>query len=162
VRITRHSQADRQCWIFGIVRKKVTNAPCYQGGGGQACFRQDHSKFVSAMPRGGVYRPAAVSQNLPQSAKRPISHQMPMSIVDLFQPIKVQQYKREVPFGTFGSSNLRVQYLEEVAMVAQTGQRIARCLMTEFLLYRPLLSDIDGDDFVASKVSLLVIETATA
>jgi hypothetical protein len=55
-----------------------------------------------------------------------------------------------------------VQYLEKAAMIRQTRQRIAGCLMWELILKRALLRDINSNDFMSGKVSLFVIHPAAA
>jgi hypothetical protein len=76
LRITGNSHAHQKHWFFGLSLEKFANPPSYQCGGGYACLRQDHRKFVPAVPRCGVYGPAAVSQDLPQPAERPVTRLM--------------------------------------------------------------------------------------
>jgi hypothetical protein len=80
----------------------------------------------------------------------------------LFQSIRVQQYKGEIPAGSFGSADLCMQYLEKSAMIGRAGQRIARCLVAQLILKCPLLCHVNGDGFNTSKVSQIVLDTTTA
>ena len=94
----------------------------YHCRGSYAGLRQDQRKLVPALPRCGVYLPAAVCQDVRQPAERPVSRQMTVSVVDLFQSIEVQQYQREFPLGALGSADLCVQLFEKTAMIGQAGQ----------------------------------------
>src|ERR1700674_141309 len=119
LRVTGNSDADGEGWLFGIVQKKIANPLRHQRGGSYACLWQDQGKLVPALPRCGIYGPATVRQDLRQPAKRPVSRQMPKSIVDLFQSIQVQQKKREFSLGALGSADLGLQHIEKTAMIGQ-------------------------------------------
>ena len=73
LRITGNSHANGKRWFFGVFRKEIANSSCYQCRGGYAGLRQNQSKLVSALPRCGVYAPAAICQYVPQPADRPVS-----------------------------------------------------------------------------------------
>jgi len=106
LRKTGNSYAHRKHWLLGLSLEKFANPPSYQCGCGYACLRQDHGKFVPTVPCCGVYGPAAVSQDLPQPAERSVTRLVRILVVDLFQSIEVQQYKREFPAGALGSAEL--------------------------------------------------------
>src|SRR6185312_3345683 len=83
-------------------------------------------------------------------------------IVDLFQSVEIQQQKREFTSAASGPADLRVQCLKEAAMISQTGEKIARGLVAKLVLDRSLFCNVNGNDFVAGKVLMVVIEaTAT-
>ena len=71
--ITDNSSADGNPWLFFIFHNQTANPVSYQFRGGYAGLRQDQSKLVPALPRCGVYRPAAVCQDVRQPAERPVS-----------------------------------------------------------------------------------------
>ena len=71
--ITDNPYANGKPWLFRIFRSKIANPVCYQCRGGYAGLRQNQSKLVSALPRCGVYGPAATCQDVRQPAERPVS-----------------------------------------------------------------------------------------
>ena len=81
-RATGNPNADGKERFFSIIGKKLANASCDQRGGGSARLGKHQSKLIPTLPRRSVHGSAAVSQDLRQPAKRPVTHQMPKSIVD--------------------------------------------------------------------------------
>ena len=47
-------------------------------------------------------------------------------------------------------------------MIGQAGQRIARRLVAQLILERALPGDINGDDLMARKISMVVMDAAAA
>ena len=100
-------------------------------------------------------------ENLAEPAKRPIARLMRKPVVDLLQSVEVKQSERELAAASLGSANFCVEHLEETAVIRQAGERIARRLMAQLVFQRPLLGDVDRDDFMAGKVPV-VVESAVA
>jgi hypothetical protein len=96
---------------------KFANSLRYQGGGGYASLWQDHGKLVTTVARRGIDGPAAVPQDLSESAEGAVSDQMTELIVDLFQFVEIQQQQREFAAGPLGPADPRMQGLGEAAMI---------------------------------------------
>src|SRR5208283_1606868 len=90
-RIAGNSQTYRKRRRLAVGVKEFTNSPCYQCGRAYAGLRQDYGKLVTTVACRGIDGPAAVSQDLSQSAEGPVSHQMTKLIVDLLQSVEIQQ-----------------------------------------------------------------------
>jgi hypothetical protein len=105
---------------------------------------------------------AAISQDLPEPAECPVTCEMAKSIVNLLQPIEVEKYNGKFPAGSAGSADLGLQHFEQAAVIGQTGQRIAQRLMPQLVFKPSLLGNVNGDDFVASKVSVVVVDASAA
>src|SRR5579859_7070088 len=156
LRETSYPDAHGKRGFLGIFRKKITNSPCHQRGGHPVCLGQDQRKLVPAVSRRRVYGSAAVFQYLPQAAEGSVTRQMAKVIVDFFQFIQIQQEKREITPGAFGTAYLGLQDFEQPPMVGQPGQGIAVCLVAEMIFQSSLLGDVDSNDFVTREITVFV------
>jgi len=158
--VTGNAKADREHGLSGFTLEEFANAARDQSGSGDAGLREDKSKFVAAMARGGVYGAGTVFESLAKTAERAVAGLMAKTIVDPFQAIEIEQDERKITPRTLGAANFRMQDFKEAAIVGETGQRIAGSLMAELVFEGALFCDVNDDDFEAGKIPLIVEDTA--
>src|ERR1700676_182915 len=134
-----HSHTHRQRWLFHILRKQLADSLAYQFRVGRAGFRQHQRKLIPALPGSRVNGSAATPQCVRQTAKRTVSNQVTVLVVDPLKLVHVQQHQCELSPRPLRSAYLCVQHLEEAPVIRQSRQRIAVRLPTESLLERLLL-----------------------
>src|SRR6266566_2190099 len=111
--------------------------------------------LVSAEARRSIDGPAAGAQNIGQPAKRLASYHMSVAVVDSFQIIQVEEQQGKLPARALAALDFQIEHIYEVAIVGQTGQRIAGCLPTEVILQLALSGDVFGNDLVGFQLAPL-------
>ena len=86
---------------------------------------QHQSEFFSAITRRGIDGARMVAQHFAQPHDRAASRQMPILIVDGFQPIHIQQNHAERTLRPPRTVQLRFHPADQPPVIRQAGQRIA-------------------------------------
>src|SRR5216684_9330987 len=87
---------------------------------------------------------------------------MSVTVVDSFQVVHVKKQQSKLPARAVAPLDFRIKHIYEVAIVGQTGQRIAGGLPAEVILQLSLPGDVFGDDFVGFQLALLVEHFSSA
>src|SRR5712692_3491363 len=69
---------------------------------------------------------------------------MAMAVVDFLQSVEVEQKKRKTPSRASRTLRLRVEHVEQAAVVGQTRERVTGHQMPDLLFHPFALSDVEG------------------
>ena len=83
--------------MLNIVSEPLSDSPRQVARVPDLRLRHDDSELISAVPRRGVVQPAFLLENACQAAQGAAAHQMTMRVIDLFQPIYVDQKQGDWP-----------------------------------------------------------------
>src|SRR5712692_1005009 len=87
---------------------------------------------------------------------------MSVAVVDSFLSVHVKKQQGKLPASAAATLDFRIKHIYEVAIISQTGQRIAGGLPAEVILQLALPGDVFGDDFVGFQLALLVEDVSSA
>ena len=96
------------CWASGVLR-----------------FRQNESKLVATIARGGVDGAAMDAQDRRESAESAAANQMAEAVVDFLQAVEIEQQDSEGPAGAVGALGFVLEDIEEPAVIGKAGERVA-------------------------------------
>src|SRR5437667_896619 len=114
-----------EAWQFAVEGQALANAVGNEPGRVEFSFREDDGKFVAAIARCDVNFAAIDAENVAQAAQSPAAYEMSMRVVDLLQPVQIEQEEREGPSRAVGSLDLSVERFEKAAIITQAREGIA-------------------------------------
>ena len=104
--INGNADARRQLWFFLVFGHHFADAAGDQIRFRFLRFRKHQRELIAAVSCRRIDRPTMDPQNIRQAAQCPAAYQVPVRIVDLLQPIEVQQQHRERPSIAVGALGL--------------------------------------------------------
>src|SRR5260370_38020845 len=90
------------------------------------------------------------------------SSQMRVAGVDLLQSNQIKSQQGKLPPSALGTLDFHIQHFREMAVVDQSCQRVASCLLTQMILQLALFGDVLSDDLVGVQLALLTHDFLSA
>src|SRR5262249_8694036 len=138
-RILCDADTDRELWQFRVFGKAMRNSIGNEARILQRRFWQDEGEFVATVSRRHIDFPAVDAQHVRHTAQSAAANDVPVGVVDLLQTIEIEQEDGKRTASPVMALDLRIEAVEEMTVVGETGERITdrqeSCLL---LLTMPL------------------------
>ena len=93
---------------FRLLGEIAANALGYAQSGVFSGLRQNHGEFVAAIAGGRIDRARSDAQSFGEPAERAAAHQMAVVVVNIFEPIQIEQDDGKLPSGSRRSFRLQL------------------------------------------------------
>jgi len=123
--IDGNADARRKRRLLLVLRHDGVNALHDALGFFLFCFRQHKSKFIAAVPRGGINGAAIDAKCVGNAANCAATDEVAVAIVNFFQAVEIEQEKREGAAGAVGALGFVFEDVKQAAIVGEAGERIA-------------------------------------
>src|SRR3989442_13389030 len=134
-----------EAWQFAVEGQALANAVGNEPSRVEFGFREDDGKFVAAIARCDVNFAAIDAENVAQAAQSPAAHEMSMRVVDLLQPVQIEQEERKGSSGAVGPLDFGVERFEKAAIVSQTSEGVAHGHSAHFFFGSLAFGDFRGN-----------------
>src|SRR6267142_537401 len=111
-------------WLVAVGAEPLGNAIGNPKGGSGFRFRKHKHEFVPSVTRSGVNGAAMNPKNVSQAADGFASHQMAVSVIDLFQAVHIEEHDGKRARGAFVALDFGVEGVEKPPVVGEPGERI--------------------------------------
>ena len=105
---------------------------------------EQHGKFVAAIARSHVCRAAMFIHDRREPAKRAISRQVAMKVVDAFELVKIEKKQCERMTAAVGAAHFALEAVHEFAVIREPRQAVVARLIERLFLRFLSVSDIHG------------------
>src|SRR5947207_561064 len=127
LRTVGHADADGESDPEILAREHVVHdSPANAFGDQQRArkrrLRQDDDELVAAVPAGNVGLAQDRAEHLPHLGERLASHQMPERVVDVLEPVDVDEKDRDPLVVTETALHFVVEELRQVSVVVELGE----------------------------------------
>ena len=87
-------------------------------------LRQQDGELLAAVTRGQILRPQQLDQRSSDGLENLVAHRMAAAVVDLLEPVEIDQEKRQGPLVPARPAQLLFQAREKAATVGEAGEEI--------------------------------------
>jgi len=124
MRVDGYSGTYGDGWLVAIGTEPLSNAISNSQRGRGVRFGKNEDEFVPPVTRSGVNGAAMNAKNVSQAADGFATHEMAVSVIDLFQTVQIEEHDGKRAGGAFVPLDFRVEGVEKPPVVGQAGERI--------------------------------------
>ncbi len=125
LRIYRYTCAHGDGWLVAVGSQSFGNSIRNTPSRSEFRFRKNEHEFVPSVSPCGINCAAMNPENVCQPAERFASYQMTIGVIDLLQPVQIEQQQRKGSSGASVSFDFRIKRVDKPPIVSKPGERIS-------------------------------------
>src|SRR6267142_2467720 len=133
-------------WLVAVGAEPLGNAIGNPKGGSGFRFRKHKHEFVPSVTRSGVNGAAMNPKNVSQAADGFASHQMAVSVIDLFQAVHIEEHDGKRAGGAFVALDFGVEGVEKPPVVGKARERIRDGQMMHAFISTLVFGNFGGEN----------------